>query len=68
MANKIDYIGVSAAKAMYRRCKFRMDSFEVANRDIVSRLDAIEREATNVVRIADEDIDDIMANKSIITY
>lgn len=68
MANKIDYIGVDAAKAMYIRCKNRMDSFAVANRDIVSRLDAIEREATNVVRIADEEIDDIMANKSIITY
>lgn len=66
--NKIDYIGASAAKAIYRRCKLRMDLFAEENRDIVSRLSAIEREATNVVRIEDEEIDDIMENKSVIKY
>lgn len=47
----INYVGTSAFKAMYRRCKSRMDQFAVANSDNVSRLDAIEREIINIANI-----------------
>lgn len=48
----INYVGTSAFKAMYRRCNSKMDSFSATNRDILSRIDTIEREVINIANIA----------------
>lgn len=48
----INYVGTSAFKAMYRRCNSRMDSFAVADRDIMSQLNTVKQEVINIANIA----------------
>lgn len=52
----INYVGVSAMKAMYRRLKRRIDSVSAEHCSILSRLDVIEAEAKNVIALTDEEL------------
>lgn len=68
MAIEINYIGEAAAKAIYKRCKNKNDALAAICANNTTRIDIVELEATNVVRIEDDEIKEIMANKSIIQY
>ena len=52
----INYVGESAMKAMYKRMKRRIDSVSADHVSILSRLDVIEAEATNVIALTDEEL------------
>ena len=54
--NTINYIGEAAIKAMYKRMKRRIDSVSADHVSILSRLDVIEAEATNVIALTDEEL------------
>ena len=55
-ANTINYVGEKAFKAMYKRLKRRIDSVSADHGSILSRLDVIEAEATNVIALTDEEL------------
>ena len=55
-ANTINYVGEKAFKAMYKRMKRRIDSVSDDHGSILSRLDVIEAEATNVIALTDEEL------------
>ena len=52
----INYVGDTAMRAMYRRLKRRIDSVSADHGSILSRLDVIEAEATNVIALTDEEL------------
>ena len=52
----INYVGDTAMRAMYRRLKRRLDSVSADHGSILSRLDVIEAEATNVIALTDEEL------------
>ena len=52
----INYVSADAFKALYRRIKRRIDSVDKLNVSILSRLDVIEAEATNVIALTDEEL------------
>lgn len=52
----INYVGADAFKVLYRRIKRRIDSVDKLNVSIVSRIDVIEAEATNVIALTDEEL------------
>ena len=52
----INYVGEKAMKAMYKRLKRRIDSVSADHVSILSRLDVIESEATNVIALTDEEL------------
>ena len=52
----INYVGDNAMRAMYRRLKRRIDSVSADHGSILSRLDVIEAEATNVIALTDEEL------------
>lgn len=54
--NTINYVGEKAFKAMYKRMKRRIDSVSSDHSSILSRLDVIEAEATNVIALTDEEL------------
>lgn len=54
--NTINYVGDKAFKAMYKRMKRRIDSVAAEHGSILSRLDVIEAEATNVIALTDEEL------------
>lgn len=54
--NTINYVGANAFKALYKRIKRRIDSVEKLNISILSRIDVIEAEATNVIALTDEEL------------
>ena len=54
--NTINYVGEKAMKAMYKRLKRRIDSVSADHGSILSRLDVIEAEATNVIALTDEEL------------
>ena len=56
----INYVGDAAMKAMYRRIKRRIDSVSSEHVSILSRLDVIEAEATNVIALTNEQLQEIM--------
>ena len=55
-----DYVGKSAYRAMYNRFKERIDGVSVDNQSIIDRLDVIEAEATNVIALTNEELQEIM--------
>lgn len=55
-----DYVGKSAYRAMYKRLKDRIDGVYVDNQAILDRLDVIETEATNVIALTNEELQEIM--------
>lgn len=55
-----DYVGKSAYRAMYRRLKDRIDDVAGDNQPILDRLDVIEAEATNVIALTNEELQEIM--------
>ena len=55
-----DYVGKSAYRAMYKRLKDRIDGVDVDNQSIIDRLDVIEAEATNVIALTNEELQEIM--------
>ena len=55
-ANTINYVGDKAFKAMYKRMKRRIDSVSADHSSILSRLDVIEAEATNVIALTDDEL------------
>ena len=55
-ANTINYVGEKAFMAMYKRMKRRIDSVSADHNFILSRLDVIEAEATNVIALTDEEL------------
>ena len=59
-AQKINYVGEEAYKFLYKYLKPRIDGIEEANLDIVSRLDVIEAEASNVVALTQEELQEII--------
>ena len=54
--NTINYVGEKAIKAMYKRLKRRIDSVSADHGSILSRLNVIEAEATNVIALTDEEL------------
>ena len=54
--NTINYVGEAAMKAMYKRLKRRIDSVTSEHVSILSRLDVIEAEATNVIALTDYEL------------
>ena len=52
----INYVGEKAIKAIYKRMKRRIDSVSADHGSILSRLDVIEAEATNVIALTDEEL------------
>ena len=59
-AQTINYVGKDAYKLLYKYLKPRIEGLEEANRDIVSRLDVIEEDLTNVVALTIEELQEIM--------
>ena len=59
-AQTINYVGEEAYKFLYKYLKPRIDGIEEANLDIVSRLDVIEAEASNVVALTQEELQEII--------
>ena len=59
-AKTTDYVGKSAYRAMYKRLKDRIDGVSVDNQSILDRLDVIEAEATNVIALSNEQLQEIM--------
>ena len=59
-AQTINYVGEEAYKFLYKYLKPRIDGIEEANRDIVSRLDVIEAEASNVIALTQEELQEII--------
>ena len=55
-ANTINYVGERAFNAMYKRMKRRIDGISADHGSILSRLDVIEAEATNVIALTDEEL------------
>ena len=55
-----DYVGKSAYRAMYKRLKERIDGVAYDNLSIIDRLDMIEAEATNVIALTNEELQEIM--------
>lgn len=55
-----DYVGNSAYRAMYKRLKDRIDGVSVDNQSILDRLDVIEAEATNVIALTNEQLQEII--------
>ena len=55
-----DYVGKSAYRAMYKRLKERIDGVASDNLSIIDRLDMIEAEATNVIALTNEELQEIM--------
>lgn len=59
-----DYVGKSAYRAMYKRIKNRIDGVASDNQAILDRLDVIEAEATNVIALTNEQLQEIMNEAS----
>lgn len=59
-AQTINYVGEEAYKFLYKYLKPKIDGIEEANRDIVSRLDVIETEASNVIALTKEELQEII--------
>ncbi len=55
-----DYVGSSAYRAMYKRLKDSIDGVAVDNQSILDRLGVIEAEATNVIALTNEQLQEIM--------
>ena len=55
-----DYVGKSAYRAMYKRIKNRIDGVAGETQSIFDRLDVIEAEATNVIALTNEQLQEIM--------
>lgn len=62
MADTINYIGIDAAKEIYKRNKRRIDKLVQDQTEYESRLEAVEREATNVKRITENEVHTITGN------
>ena len=52
----INYVSDDAFKALYKRVKRRIDGVDKLNVSILSRLDVIEAEATNVIALTDDEL------------
>lgn len=52
----INYVGANAFKTLYKRIKSKIDSVDKLNNSIISRIDVIEAEATNVIALTDEEL------------
>ena len=59
-AKTTDYVGKSAYRAMYKRLKNRIDGVSGETQSILDRMDVIEVEATNVIALTNEELQEIM--------
>lgn len=60
----VNYVGEEAYKFLYKYLKPKIDGIEEANRDIVYRLEVIEAEASNVIALTQEELQEIIQDAS----